>query len=254
MPSLIAHVQLRHVNHPKLFMWVGCKAFLLTDVWNVENRGLRSRAGARFGRDTLRWNRSGAPPVRRRTPREMASPARATHRRAGGANVCTRKTESLAGGPVGAGSAEQCGDDADMYLRWELLSRAVSACLSFAIMTQTAWFMNPVEPCARMLWKFRNKLVLRTAAGVRCKLEADPEAPRQHQFIPGSVLANSSHSLSRAMSTMPLRMPRYLGGWPYRQRQVDIVYLDFEKAFDCVSHPKLLLKLKPISQNDSLLS
>lgn len=36
--------------------------------------------------------------------------------------------------------------------------------------------------------------------------------------------------------------------------QIDIILLDFEKAFDRVSHQKLLLKLKPILKNNSLLA
>lgn len=39
-----------------------------------------------------------------------------------------------------------------------------------------------------------------------------------------------------------------------KQSQIDIIFLDFQKAFDRVSHHKLLLKLKPILQNNSLLS
>lgn len=39
-----------------------------------------------------------------------------------------------------------------------------------------------------------------------------------------------------------------------RHNQVDIIFLDFEKAFDRVSHSKLVLKLKPILKNDRLLA
>lgn len=47
--------------------------------------------------------------------------------------------KSLAGGPVGAGSADQRGGYGYMYLKWELcLSRAVSAYLPFAVTTRTA--------------------------------------------------------------------------------------------------------------------
>lgn len=36
--------------------------------------------------------------------------------------------------------------------------------------------------------------------------------------------------------------------------QVDIIFLDFEKAFDRVSHPKLLLKLRQLLKIDSLIA
>lgn len=36
--------------------------------------------------------------------------------------------------------------------------------------------------------------------------------------------------------------------------QVDVILLDFEKAFDRVSHQKLLIKLKPILKNEKLLA
>lgn len=39
-----------------------------------------------------------------------------------------------------------------------------------------------------------------------------------------------------------------------KQGQTDIIFLDFEKAFDRVSHQKLLLKLQSILKNDLLLS
>lgn len=39
-----------------------------------------------------------------------------------------------------------------------------------------------------------------------------------------------------------------------KHNQVDIIFLDFEKAFDGISHHKLLLKLKPILKNATLLA
>lgn len=39
-----------------------------------------------------------------------------------------------------------------------------------------------------------------------------------------------------------------------KQGQIDMIFIDFEKAFDRVSHSKLLLKLQPILKNDLLLA
>lgn len=91
------------------------------------------------GETLVRWNRSGAPLVRRRPPRDGATDVCGDRRAgAGGASVRAREKGSLVGDPVGARSAER-GGDGYLCLRWELcLSRAVSACLPFAVTTRTA--------------------------------------------------------------------------------------------------------------------
>lgn len=39
-----------------------------------------------------------------------------------------------------------------------------------------------------------------------------------------------------------------------RRGQVDVIYLDFSKAFDKVSHPKILLKLRAMLKNDQIVN
>lgn len=70
------------------------------------------------------------------------------------------------------------------------------------------------------------------------------------------MLDNRQHGFRKNFSTVTqlLETVHDLASAIDRQRQVDIIYLDFEKAFDRVSHPKILLKLKSILQNDSLHS
>lgn len=66
---------------------------------------------------------------------------------------------------------------------------------------------------------------------------------RQHGFRKGlsttTQLLETVHDLASALDS---------------HSQIDIIFLDFEKAFDRVSHHKLLIKLKPILKNDSLLT
>lgn len=66
---------------------------------------------------------------------------------------------------------------------------------------------------------------------------------RQHGFRRGfstvTQLVETVHDLATALD---------------RQSQIDLIFLDFEKAFDRVSHSKLLLKLKPMLKNDTLVN
>lgn len=66
---------------------------------------------------------------------------------------------------------------------------------------------------------------------------------RQHSFRRGvstkTQLLESIHNFAAALD---------------KSGQVDIIFLDFEKAFDRVSHPKLLLKLRQLLKIDSLIA
>lgn len=65
---------------------------------------------------------------------------------------------------------------------------------------------------------------------------------RQHGFRRGfstvTQLVETAHDMATALD---------------RQTQIDLIFLYFEKAFDRVSHTKLLPKLKPILKNDTLV-
>lgn len=76
-------------------------------------------------------------------------------------------------------------------------------------------------------------------------------------FIESNGLIDSrQHGFRRGLSTVTqlLEMVHDLAISLDNQNQIDILFLDFEKAFDRVSHRKLLIKLKPILKNDSLLA
>ena len=65
----------------------------------------------------------------------------------------------------------------------------------------------------------------------------------QHSFLPGkstvSQLSQVVHQFANALE---------------RRRQVDVIYLDFSKAFDRISHGKLLFKLECLGIGGSLLA
>lgn len=69
-----------------------------------------------------------------------------------------------------------------------------------------------------------------------------------------SVLDSHQHGFCRGRSTVTqlLETIHDFASALDRQSQVDIIFIDFEKAFDRVSHSKLLLKLRPILKNDTL--
>lgn len=71
-----------------------------------------------------------------------------------------------------------------------------------------------------------------------------------------NIIDSRQHGFRRGMSTVTqlLVMVHDLAIGLDKQSQIDIIFLDFEKAFDRVSHRKLLIKLKPILKNDSLLA
>lgn len=75
-------------------------------------------------------------------------------------------------------------------------------------------------------------------------------------FIENNGLCDTrQHGFRRGMSTVTqlLETVHEIAATLDSQGQIDIIFLDFEKAFDRVSHQKLLLKLKPILKNDQLL-
>lgn len=77
------------------------------------------------------------------------------------------------------------------------------------------------------------------------------------QFIDqNNIIDSRQHGFRRGLSTITqlLETIHDFGTILDKQGQVDVIFLDFEKAFDRVSHSKLLLKLKAILKNESLLA
>lgn len=70
------------------------------------------------------------------------------------------------------------------------------------------------------------------------------------------IINVEQHGFRRGLSTTTqlLETVHDLASALDRQNQIDMIFLDFEKAFDRVSHKKLLLKLKPIFKNNRLLA
>lgn len=71
-----------------------------------------------------------------------------------------------------------------------------------------------------------------------------------------NIIDSRQHGFRRGLSTVTqlLEMVHDLASGLDKQSQIDILFLDFEKAFDRVSHRKLLIKFKAILKNDSLLA
>ena len=58
----------------------------------------------------------------------------------------------------------------------------------------------------------------------------------------------------RSTQTQLLECGNYWTYWVSQKEGVDVVYLDISKAFDTVSHPKLMYKLKKLGFRGSLFS
>ena len=77
-------------------------------------------------------------------------------------------------------------------------------------------------------------------------------------FITNELLSNEQYVFIKGRSTV-LQLLRILDDWTTQldqgfQADVSLIYTDFEKAFDKVSHQRLLNKLKSYGITDVLLS
>lgn len=75
-----------------------------------------------------------------------------------------------------------------------------------------------------------------------------------HFLESSNLLHPRQHGFRKALSTSTqlVETTHYFSEVLNRRGQVDVVFLDFSKAFDQVSHPKLLIKLKAILRNDMI--
>ena len=74
-------------------------------------------------------------------------------------------------------------------------------------------------------------------------------------FITNELLSNKQYGFIKGRSTV-LQLLRILHDWTTQidqDYQVDVIYTDFEKAFDKVPHQRLLNKLKSYGITDALL-
>lgn len=70
------------------------------------------------------------------------------------------------------------------------------------------------------------------------------------------IIDNRQHGSRKGFltATMLLELIHEFSAASDIQSQIDIIFLDFEKAFNRISHPKLLSKLQPLLKNNLLLS
>lgn len=71
-----------------------------------------------------------------------------------------------------------------------------------------------------------------------------------------SLLFRNQHGFRRGLSTVTqlVEISHFLAEVINRRGQTDLIFLDFSKAFDRVSHPKLLFKLKHLLRNEKIIA
>lgn len=89
-----------------------------------------------------------------------------------------------------------------------------------------------------------------------CKILEHIVSKNVRQFLSGNKILNEcQHGFREGLSTVTqlVETVHYLSEVLDRKGQVDIIYLDFRKAFDKVSHKKLLIKLKCVLGNTTVV-
>ena len=75
-------------------------------------------------------------------------------------------------------------------------------------------------------------------------------------FLPTDYFSNNQYGFIRGRSTA-LQLLRILDDWTFNLdlgKQIDVIYTDFEKAFDKIPHNGLLYKLQASALNKNLIS
>jgi len=74
-------------------------------------------------------------------------------------------------------------------------------------------------------------------------------------FLSNGFFSNSQYGFIKRRSTV-LQLLKIMDDWTYnldQGKQIDVIYTDFEKAFDKVSHAGLIKKLKEFKINTNLI-
>ena len=75
-------------------------------------------------------------------------------------------------------------------------------------------------------------------------------------LIKHKLISPSQHGFLKARSCLTnlLCFFEEITKWVYEGSQVDVIYLDFQKAFDKVPHQRLILKLKSHGMGNSIIN